>query len=201
MLRMVLQWLNTPWAFELHPGLNTIGRNPTNNFKVSDPSVSSFHAELLVEGDSVRVRDLGSTNGTFIDGKRVEESSLAPDNTLKLGNVEFKLDEVLVSPAPAAVSAPEAVHSPPAAGIPQYCAYHPDIAATYRCENCGGLFCEQCVKVVGHDRNQTMTLCPVCNGQCDHLATKAAEKPPIRITAASILARLTQTMKLPIKRW
>jgi pSer/pThr/pTyr-binding forkhead associated (FHA) protein len=200
MLRMVLQWVNTPWAFELHPGLNTLGRNPTNDFKVSDPSVSSFHAEITVDGESVRVRDLGSTNGTFLDGKQIEEGILTTQNSLRLGSTEFKLEEVIVSPAHAPTSAAEVVHTSPAPGIPQYCAYHQDILATYKCENCGGLFCEDCVKVVGHDRAQTMTLCPVCKGQCDHLPTKP-DRPKIRIKEPSLLGRLTQTLKLPIKRW
>src|SRR4029077_1381663 len=67
MVRVVLRWIDSPWAFELAPGLNKLGRNPTNDFRVSDPSVSSFHAELMVEDELIRVRDLGSTNGTFID--------------------------------------------------------------------------------------------------------------------------------------
>ena len=55
MVRVVLRWIDSPWAFELSPGLNKLGRNPTNDFRVSDPSVSSFHAELMVEGELKRI--------------------------------------------------------------------------------------------------------------------------------------------------
>jgi hypothetical protein len=83
------------------PGLNRLGRNPTNDFRVSDPSVSSFHAELTVEGEEIRVRDLASTNGTFIDGARVEDATLGPKQVLRLGNVRFALEEVSVTPGTA----------------------------------------------------------------------------------------------------
>src|SRR3954467_9525871 len=98
MVRLVIRWLDSPWAYELKPGLNTLGRNPTNDFRVSDPSVSSFHAELMVQGEEIRVRDLGSTNGTFIDDHKIEEGMLKPENFLRLGNVRFQLEEVSVIP-------------------------------------------------------------------------------------------------------
>src|SRR6187399_1031186 len=107
MVRVVLRWLDSPWAFELSPGLNKLGRNPTNDFRVSDPSISSFHAELMVEGEEIRVRDLSSTNGTFIDDQKIEEGRLRPENILRLGNVRFQLEEVLVTPV-AHPSTPEA---------------------------------------------------------------------------------------------
>src|SRR5687768_18140738 len=98
MVRSVLRWLDSPWAFELLPGLNKLGRNPTNDFRISDPSISSFHAEIGVEKDIIRVRDLGSTNGTYIDEVRIEEGVLKPENVLRLGNIRLALDEVPVTP-------------------------------------------------------------------------------------------------------
>jgi hypothetical protein len=87
----------------------TIGRVEENNFQISEPSVSSRHCEILLRGNDVVVKDLGSTNGTFINGERItEEGVLKPGQTLRLGNVELKLDAPGApgAPAPASSSAP-----------------------------------------------------------------------------------------------
>ncbi len=197
MVRMVLKWLDSPWAFELLPGLNSLGRSPGSDFRVSDPSVSSFHAELMVEGDKIRVRDLASTNGTFIDDQRIEEAELLPEHILRLGNVRLQLDEVTVVPA-------EQVHLPEAetpAGTSEIlmapqCTYHPGIRAAYKCENCGGGFCTNCITVMGQGKFEATTICPVCKGQCYPLPAAHAAKRK----SASLLSRLTQTLRIPFSR-
>jgi pSer/pThr/pTyr-binding forkhead associated (FHA) protein len=98
MERLVLSWLGKPFAFELMPGLNRLGRNPTNDFRVADASISSFHCEVSLNPDnSLSIRDLASTNGTFIDGVQVSEGKLRPGQTLRLGTVEFALEKVTVA--------------------------------------------------------------------------------------------------------
>lgn len=98
MERLVLSWVGKPLAFELMPGLNRLGRNPTNDFRVADASISSFHCEVVLNPDgSVHVRDLASTNGTFIDGNQALDGDLKPGQTLRLGTVEFQLERVTVA--------------------------------------------------------------------------------------------------------
>src|SRR5262249_38255398 len=56
----------------LYAGTNTLGRRPDNTVCLTgDPYVSGRHAEIRVENDSIQLVDLGSTNGTFIDGERL----------------------------------------------------------------------------------------------------------------------------------
>jgi hypothetical protein len=188
MVRLVLKSLESPWAFELMPGLNKLGRNPTNDFRVSDPSVSSFHAELTFEDEIIRVRDLNSTNGTFIDEARIQEAVLKPEHILRLGNVRFQLDQVPITPVS---------HAPPAdqAQAAPACSRHPGVRAGYRCENCGRAFCEECVAVLGQSKFGATTICPACHGQCYPLVEPAsAEARP------SLLGRLTQTLKISHSR-
>src|SRR4051794_27947638 len=98
MERLVLSWVDKPFAFDLMPGLNRLGRNPTNDFRVPDASVSSFHCEITLNEDhSLHVRDLASTNGTCIDGARIKEGKLQPGQSLRLGTAEFRLERVLVA--------------------------------------------------------------------------------------------------------
>lgn len=194
MVRLALTCKGSDRAHELRPGLSKFGRNPTNDYRISAPSVSSFHAEIQVEGDSIRVRDLGSTNGTFINGQPVQESALVPGDTLRLGEVEFTLEQVPVSPRQG-VPTGDTEQIVRTAELPKSCALHAGLAAVYHCENCGGYFCEGCVRIVGHDRHNTVTVCPVCQGQCNFLGRR--QDAPKK---GSLLAKLTQTLKIPFPR-
>src|SRR6185436_5967243 len=98
MERLVLSWVGKPLAFELMPGLNRLGRNPTNDFRVADASVSSFHCEITLGTDnSVHIRDLASTNGTYIDGVSALDGFVQVGQAVRLGSVEFKLESVTVA--------------------------------------------------------------------------------------------------------
>lgn len=77
---------------ELKVERTTVGRVEDNTFPIAEPSVSSHHAEILLKGTDVVIKDLNSTNGTFINGERITEATLKPGQTLRLGNVELKLD-------------------------------------------------------------------------------------------------------------
>lgn len=84
----------TPQAreFILKPGVNYVGRGFANDFKIEDASVSSAHAQITVNGSSVMVKDLGSTNGTFINRLPVTEEALQTGQWLRLGGVEMLLE-------------------------------------------------------------------------------------------------------------
>src|SRR5207237_1105085 len=58
--------------------LSTVGRHPTNDFVVDDPRVSGAHLELTRVDDRVRVRDVGSSNGTWLGTHRVHDVELGP---------------------------------------------------------------------------------------------------------------------------
>jgi pSer/pThr/pTyr-binding forkhead associated (FHA) protein len=90
-------------ACELHTDRTTIGRVEDNTFHIADPSVSSHHCEVQLRGSDIVIRDLNSTNGTFINGNKIEESVLKPGQVLRLGQVELKLEaEGATSSAPPA---------------------------------------------------------------------------------------------------
>src|SRR5215510_4864200 len=85
---------------ELKVDKTTIGRVEDNTFQIAEPSVSSHHCEILLRGSDVVVRDLNSTNGTFINGEKVSESVLKPGQILRLGQIEMRLETEATS-APA----------------------------------------------------------------------------------------------------
>jgi len=69
-------------------GRLTIGKAPDNDLVLSDDTVSRHHCEILRAPDGIHVRDLGSTNGTKIDGTRIREAMIQPGSVLKIGEVE-----------------------------------------------------------------------------------------------------------------
>ena len=77
---------------ELKVDKTTIGRVEDNTFEIAESSVSSHHCEVLLRGNEVLVRDLNSTNGTFINGQKISESVLKPGQVLRLGQVELRLE-------------------------------------------------------------------------------------------------------------
>jgi pSer/pThr/pTyr-binding forkhead associated (FHA) protein len=70
----------------------TVGRVEDNTFQIAEPSVSSHHCEVLLRGNDVIVKDLNSTNGTFINGEKVTESPIKPGQILRLGQIEMRLE-------------------------------------------------------------------------------------------------------------
>jgi pSer/pThr/pTyr-binding forkhead associated (FHA) protein len=85
---------------ELKAEKTTVGRVEDNTFQIAEPSVSSHHCEIILRGAEVVVRDLNSTNGTFINGEKVTESPLKLGQILRLGQIEIRL-EGDAPPAPA----------------------------------------------------------------------------------------------------
>ena len=67
-----------------------VGTAPDCDVVVKDPSVSGRHAEFVAQGNVFRVNDLGSTNGTFVNDRRVTNAELVDGDTLRLGRTPFK---------------------------------------------------------------------------------------------------------------
>ncbi|HLQ36433.1 MAG TPA: FHA domain-containing protein, partial [Planctomycetota bacterium] len=66
-----------------------IGRKPGNDLVIVDEKTSGSHAEVAPDGERFVLRDLGSTNGTFLDGKRVTEVGLTPGDVFVVGRVKM----------------------------------------------------------------------------------------------------------------
>jgi len=92
-------------TFELKVEKTTVGRVEDNTFQIAETSVSSHHAEILLRGTDIVVKDLNSTNGTFINGEKVSEAVLKPGQILRLGMIEMRLESD--DAAAAAAAAPK----------------------------------------------------------------------------------------------
>jgi|TARA_B100001250_G_scaffold411883_1_gene441654 hypothetical protein len=84
-----------PTSFELAKEVTSVGRVEGNGIVLDHQSVSGSHAELVLRGDQdVYIRDLGSTNGSYIDGNKVAESPVQPGEVITFGEVQLKLEGV-----------------------------------------------------------------------------------------------------------
>jgi pSer/pThr/pTyr-binding forkhead associated (FHA) protein len=201
MNKFVLTGLTHPGDFELEPGFNTLGRNPTNDYRVHDATVSSFHCEIVLTDDSVLVRDLGSTNGTFIDNEPVHEGQLKPGQILRLGSAELRLESEAL-PEPVEISVPELKVEPLLASVTLpdgslSCLNHHDARAIVKCVRCEKAFCEECVHALRLAGGRTRVFCPACSGQCERLPGAPAK--PGQKKRQSLLGRLTQTIRIRLK--
>jgi hypothetical protein len=105
------------FELDLPPGIHQVGRSPGAHFQINHPSVSGLHCQIAVEPDGATITDLGSTNGTWIDGQRISQKALPPGQRLRLGEVDAVFDpqaaptpglHLASTPAAAVASAPPA---------------------------------------------------------------------------------------------
>ncbi|MFA6108078.1 MAG: FHA domain-containing protein [Candidatus Latescibacterota bacterium] len=70
----------------LAEGERYIGRDPANDIVVDDEEVSAQHAQISCAGEGFWVKDLGTTNGTFVNGQRIQEPTpLHDEDLVKIG--------------------------------------------------------------------------------------------------------------------
>jgi FHA domain-containing protein len=88
-------------AMGLEPGTEldisegaTLGRSESADIRVDDPFASSVHARIFPRGDFMFVEDVGSTNGTFLNGRQVRRAEqLKPADTIRIGDSEYRYQE------------------------------------------------------------------------------------------------------------
>ena len=78
-------------SFSITRDVTVIGRREDCDFRIPLGEVSRKHCRLIKDGSSLRLEDLGSSNGTFRNGERVQEAELNPGDTLQVGPVIFVL--------------------------------------------------------------------------------------------------------------
>ena len=106
MARLTLQFEDRVLREYVVGSMTTIGRLADNTIAIDSPAVSSHHACVFRDGHFYAVEDLQSTNGTFVNGRRVSRQVLQPGDTVQIGKHVLVLDGEGIS-APAESEAPE----------------------------------------------------------------------------------------------
>ena len=94
--------------FELRDGARLIvGRAPSSDIPIIDPTISRRHAELQSAESGFSIRDLGSSNGTFVNGTRIESGMANVGDLISFGKVGFRLQRIATEALP-----PEPISEP-----------------------------------------------------------------------------------------
>lgn len=107
-------------VYPLQAAKITIGRDPMSDIAIGDPEVSRTHARLEQTGTGYQIQDLGSTNGTFINGQRMgsEVIQLLPGQEIVLGSSVALIYEEIGADEAAMATIIDAAHGPTLAEVP-----------------------------------------------------------------------------------
>ena len=75
--------------YQLGLGIATLGRDQTNSIQIVDPEISRRHAEMHVRTDEIVILDLGSSNGTYVNGNDISSQVLKPGDQIRLGKTSL----------------------------------------------------------------------------------------------------------------
>lgn len=101
---------------ELAPGRTTIGRRPDNDVMLDDPTVSGHHAVVAHIDGAIFIEDLGSTNGIWVGGRKVEKQVLTDGERLTLGRYKAVFRAGAAAREPAETGRDAAANPSPATG-------------------------------------------------------------------------------------
>lgn len=101
MSRFRLVALDADLSFELAPGTRlSVGRAVTSDVAIVDPTVSRHHADLVTTTGGVELHDVGSSNGSFHNGVKVDRAVAVAGDTVTFGKVAFRVERVAPAPEP-----------------------------------------------------------------------------------------------------
>ena len=89
----IIQGFDQGERLEISSKIVRIGRDSNNDLQLHDSEVSRFHTELQPEGDGFKVVDLGSSNGTFLNGERITSAALSSGDRVQLGKTHIVIKE------------------------------------------------------------------------------------------------------------
>jgi pSer/pThr/pTyr-binding forkhead associated (FHA) protein len=180
---------------DLKLGANRVGRHPDNDFAIEHPTISTVHCEFVLQDTGVLLRDLESTNGTFVNDEKVREVQLAPGQTVRLGDVELLVESIDAKIAIPAFYNPE-LPAPPVVRKDGAlaCARHLHSAVTHQCTACKEFMCEACVhRLRRKGAKKMLSLCPICSGTVDIIGGSGKTKKK------SLLERIVgETVKMKL---
>ena len=190
-MQFFVHGIDETFSQQLQVGRHVVGRNSQTTIRLYDPSVSQTHAEIILEKNSVIcVRDLNSTNGTFVNGQKVRKTSISPGQELRFGNVRAKIDD---HPVRVVIPEIEIPKQPQPSWMPDgkpACLLHPGFPAVYRCAQCGHALCQRCVRQVGLIGKPPKLFCALCSGDCLSLKNKTEKDSRGAIRLKKMLKKL-----------
>lgn len=160
-LRFTL-WDGTEQIHRLVEGKIRLGRTSQNDLQIDELAISAQHCEFDVQKEKIIVRDIGSSSGTFLDGKLIEEAEVHSGQMLNLGSFSIHIESVTTSSKVDSHMMQNALSSPHRLSDGTYsCQSHLTHRASFECASCYTLFCEACFVKIIHSLDKIP--CPRCD--------------------------------------
>ncbi len=158
-------------VIELKQGVTRFGRSSNNDYSFPFPEVSEHHCEILVEKELIFIRDLNSSNGTFIDGDQIRESALYSGQALQIGNLSMVLHAAEIKVSLPEIPKPEVpvemvVESVQLEDGYPSCLNHNTRHAVWECPQCTRVVCDECIRKLRRVGGTEIKLCPSCSNPC-----------------------------------
>ena len=87
-------------TFELQEPIITVGRDPDNVVSIEDPNISKHHVLLIKDGETYKIFDLHSVNGTTVNGHRITAVTLKEGDAVRIGYLDLTYEIAQVAPSP-----------------------------------------------------------------------------------------------------
>ena len=85
MPRIIIQAGGEKKAYNVQKGTVTLGRGPENSIRLKEFKASRRHCQIVIDEQGVKIVDLASVNGTFVNGVQVTEKPIAPNDKIQIG--------------------------------------------------------------------------------------------------------------------
>jgi hypothetical protein len=182
-------------SHDLKVGTTRIGRTAHNDLQIDELALSSQHAEVRYDGQSIVVRDLDSVAGTYVDGQLVTEAVVKVGQLITLGSFLIRVEDSTGEPAAHAHQVLQAVRL---ADGSYSCFRHTSRRALYECEGCFDLACEECVQWVDSTAPVKMARCKTCGAACRPIDWSGLER-----TTADVVKEIfvPQKVKQALDLW
>lgn len=80
-------------SISLTAGTVSIGRANNNDIRIKNTTVSSHHAKIVTFYNASYIEDLNSTNGTYVNGKRIKKHTLSTGDVISVGALSLKVED------------------------------------------------------------------------------------------------------------
>jgi hypothetical protein len=181
-------------VLHLNLGVNRFGRSEGNDFQIEHATVSATHCEITLGDGSLKVRDCHSTNGTFVDGRPINESTLNSGQLLRLGDVELLVEATDVTIAIPKFDVPRPAPPVVLSDGGMVCPRHKHARATHQCTHCREILCDECVHRLRRRGGKLLKLCPLCSHNCEVIGGEGKKQK------GGFLKFLQRTVRLPFSR-
>ena len=184
-----------PESKELNWGITRVGRGNDNDIVITHPSVSYHHCEFELSLDLLVLRDVGSTNGTFVNDQKIQEVRVQPGQRIRFGQVLSTVEWVRESVVVPTIEVPRVPTSVPLGNDRMSCRNHQAVLSIWHCPKCAQYFCVNCTRGVNLVGRPIHRLCPLC-GQEVVLAPWSDQRPQKRTLWGKVKKAFSRTMRV-----